>query len=38
VVKGEHKGKEGVIKAMDNTRNQVIVEGINIVSSFSHIV
>jgi len=32
VVRGELKGKEGVIKAIDQTRNQVIVAGLNIVS------
>ena len=30
-MKGEHKGKEGIIKAIDNTRNQVIVDGLNSV-------
>lgn len=30
-MRGEHKGKEGVIKAIDNTRNQVIVAGLNVV-------
>jgi len=29
VVRGEFKGKEGVIRAIDNTRNQVIVAGLN---------
>jgi hypothetical protein len=31
VVNGEFKGKEGIIKAIDNTRNQVIVAGLNVV-------
>ena len=31
VVRGELAGKEGVIKAIDNTRNQVIVAGLNVV-------
>lgn len=31
MVKGELRGKEGVIRAIDRTRNQVIVAGLNIV-------
>ena len=35
MVRGELKGKEGVIQAIDNTRNQVIVAGLNVVCLLS---
>ena len=28
MIRGEHKGKEGVIKAIDNTRNLLVVDGL----------
>jgi transcription antitermination factor NusG len=33
VVRGELKGQEGVIKGIDQTRNQVLIDGINVVLS-----